>query len=167
MHVYVLYGQGGVITSYGMKLLAEDVARQNPRAVVETRNWEDYERVRDEINKQVGTTESFVVIGYSLGANALGAIAQGLKRDVALMVGYDPSVWSPSYPLTSRVKRAIHFKNLGFDFFGRADMLSEEDGPKIEVHGVYDAHLAICWDKSLHAITLEAVSEVAKNERRS
>jgi len=157
--IYVLYGQYGVTTSAGMYFLAQSLARYGE---VSVHQWDDRTIVRDA-KRHAG---KIVIVGFSLGANTMVAIANKLPH-VDLIVAYDPSRLSPlaheangefTQRVAPSVRRAICFYNPYAWYFGGARL----DGPQVETFAISDYHLAVAMDQRLHDITEEAVKQVVE-----
>jgi hypothetical protein len=107
---YVIYGQGGYLTSGGMAALAQKIAAAG--AVVTTHRWIDWQQVRNEINGQTGKV---AIVGYSLGANAATWIVSGvigmsgIKRRADLVILYDPTARSYVSPIGKNVGKALFY----------------------------------------------------------
>ncbi len=91
--VYVIMGQGGSLTSGGMRSLAARIA-QIPGMRVSVHKWKYPGVIVNDIKRLPGA-EQVILIGYSLGANATTWISNALpRREIALAVAYDPSIYS-------------------------------------------------------------------------
>ncbi len=147
VRTFVLMGQGGRVTSPGMVSLASRL----PNATVHS--WDD-----GDVIPGVNTWPSKVaIVGFSLGANALGHIGAHARREIDLGVAYDPSRLSPlvanGVQSAPQFKRLICFQNVGAWFFGGSGYL----GNNVETIKVNTFHLAIQFDESLHARTISAI----------
>jgi hypothetical protein len=152
MNVHVFYGQGGIVTSGGMWLLANRIRALSPRLNVTTHNW--YQPIK--IN---GPT---ILIGYSLGANAVtwNAVSWN-SAPVALAVCYDPSVLSIVTQPTKSITRLLLYHNNDIEPEGHAVFV----GPQVETTQISMFHLAVCYSEMLHQKTLAAVQKaIADNQ---
>ena len=154
MRVYVIYGQGGVVTSFGMYLLSQSIAKLYPKAIVTTHSWSDPEAIASDMSKQ---SAPIVLIGYSLGANCVTWAAGATAKQVALAVCYDPSVLSIVTQPKANIKRLLLYHNSDIEPEGHAIFI----GPQVERTEISMPHLAVCYSSTLHAKTLEAIKLVA------
>lgn len=154
--IYVIFGQGGAWTSYGMVRLASDLERI-PGAVVSTHVWEYPGVIVDDILRQPKGTP-IILIGYSLGAGMTTFIANKVpNRAIALAVAYDPSVWAPPMPAGSNIARLICFKNDSLsNVYGKAGIA----GKQVETVHINEGHMFVSYDHRLHEITTAAVHRV-------
>ncbi len=107
---FVLLGQGGRLTSAGMLSLGEPLSRYGQ---VTIHGWDESNYIIGNINS--GEHKNVAVIGYSLGANALGWIGSHTTRPIDLGIGYDPSRKSQLAKWTFNdgwVERCPNFKKL-------------------------------------------------------
>jgi dienelactone hydrolase len=154
--VFVFYGQGGIATSPGMLLLANRIKKLDRESVVTTHNWHDYGRAVAAIRK-LPPDVPVVLIGYSLGAGVTTYISNSVpKRRIDLIVAYDPSIWQTQQRAGPNVKRLLLYRNGGFDLWGHARI----PGAMVETTQVTMFHLAVQFNKRLHAKTLAAVRKV-------
>jgi dienelactone hydrolase len=149
--IYVMYGQGGVMTSPGMLQLAGRLRKLGH--AVTTHNWDDYNRIAADIRKLPATTPVGLV-GFSLGAGSTTRVALAVpKRRIALAVAYDPSVWDRFPPAGKNIQRLLLYRNGGPDLWGHARIT----GKQVETTEVYSFHLAVQFDERLHSKTIAAV----------
>jgi dienelactone hydrolase len=151
--IYVMYGQGGIVTSPGMLDLAGRLRKLGN--TVTTHNWDDYNRIAADIRKLPATTP-VVLVGFSLGAGSTTRVAMGVKRRIALAVAYDPSVWDRIPPAGKNIQRLLLYRNGGPDLWGHARII----GKQVETTEVYSFHLAVQFDERLHRKTIEAVRRI-------
>jgi hypothetical protein len=97
--------------------------------------------------------ERVILVGYSLGANATTWVSNGVRRPIALVVAYDPSVYSYVLPAPSNVHRLILFHNNGHSRLGHARI----PGKQVETIEINEGHLSVDYDQRLHAKTIEAI----------
>ncbi len=155
VRVYVIYGQGGALTSGGMVNFASRL-RQYKHLNVTTHTWNNPGLIVNSINKMAPDTP-IVIIGYSLGANDTTWITGNLpRRQIALVVAYDPSVYGYIYPRSPNIKRFLLYHNQGALGFGHAII----PGLGIERYDVHTSHLLVDYNSALHARTIEAVKKV-------
>lgn len=149
--IFVLMGQGGRLTSPGMVSLAGRLKQHGDTTL---HSWDDAD-VIPSINR---STLKIAVVGYSLGANAIGHIGSYAKRQIDLGVAYDPSRLSPlannGIEYAPNFKRVLCYQNVGAWFFGGAGYA----GKNVETVKVSTFHLAIQFDEMLHAKTIAAIA---------
>jgi hypothetical protein len=156
--IFVIYGQGGILTSFGMSLLAGRIAKAWPKSTVTTHTWKPSIVDIVPIIKDISMLEPIVLIGYSLGANAVDWVAAAVPtRPIALSVAYDPSVLSIVTQPGKNVKRLLLYHNIDIEPEGHAIYT----GPQVERTDVSMPHLAICYSETLHQKTLAAIGLVA------
>ena len=158
--VFVIYGQGGIWTSYGMSRLASRIRAAWPEAVVTTHSWDDPETTGklmfDWRNDNKGP---LILIGYSLGANHVTWAAEskyGRGARVDLAVCYDPSVLSIVTQPGPNVERLLLYHNTDIEPEGHAVLT----GPQVERTEISMPHLLICYSEMLHQMTLAAIAKV-------
>ncbi len=146
--VYVIYGQGGAVTSGGMRQLA-----------VSTHSWKYPGRIIADI-KRLPKSEPVILIGYSLGAHTTTYVAHYMpRREIALAVCYDPSIYSAiQFPAGPNIRRLILYHNNGHSRLGHARI----SGPQVETFEINEGHLAVDYDQRLHASTIGAIVHVLK-----
>ncbi len=151
--VYVIYGQGGAVTSGGMRQLASRLARIRG-LTVSTHSWKYPGRIIADINR-LPKGEPVILIGYSLGAHTTTYVAHYLpRREIALAVCYDPSVYSAvQFPAGPNIRRLILYHNNGRSRLGHARI----PGRQVETIEINEGHLAVDYDQRLHARTIAAV----------
>lgn len=149
--IFVLMGQGGRLTSPGIVSLS---SRLGQHGAMTLHSWDDA-GVIPAINQTKGTV---AVVGYSLGANAIGHIGAHSDRWIDLGVAYDPSRLSPlvnnGVQYAPQFKRVLCYQNVGAWFFGGAGYA----GRNVETTKVNTFHLAIQFDEMLHAKTIAAIT---------
>ncbi len=154
---YVIYGQGGAVTSMGMRSLASRLATI-PGLTVTTHKWKYPNVVVNDIRRQ-RATERIILIGYSLGANATTWISSAVRpRTIDLAVAYDPSVYSYLRSVGTNVRRFILYHNNGRSRFGHAYI----EGKQVETIEINEGHLSVDFDQRLHARTIEAVKRAMR-----
>jgi hypothetical protein len=167
MQIYMIYGQGGIIFSWGFNAFGKDLEKLGYKV-----SYWDAQRpdliVSDVLNHHIG--EKIVLLGYSLGANSTTWVAGGWQggvglshwdRQVDLLVAYDPTVNVYLTPVGENVKQAICYQQTSrwwptSLFFGRAVLT----GKNVEVYKVSEDHLAVQSDAQLHRFTLAAIKEL-------
>jgi len=152
---YVIYGQGGFITSIGMSNLASRIAHLYPISKVTTHAWKYPSNITNDIQKQ-STSTKIILIGYSLGANAVTWVSNSIGRTIDLAVCYDPSVLSLVNNPNTNVKRLLLYHNVDREPEGHAIMT----GPQVERTDISMWHLGVCFDEGLHQKTLAAIQQV-------
>ena len=154
--VYVIYGQGGALTSSGMTQLAARLSEIRG-LTVSSHDWFNGPNVIVNNIRQLPTDEPVILIGYSLGANATTWISNALpNREIALAIAYDPSIHSKVLPADGNVRRMLLYHNNSFSLWGHARIR----GPQVETTEINEGHLSVDSDQQLHARTLEAVLDV-------
>lgn len=154
--IYVIYGQGGIITSGGMAVLAGRIRGLWPQAVVSTHGWNNPGAIARDVLVQPASTQ-IVLVGYSLGANCTTWVSQAVgEREIALAVAYDPSVLSIVTNPGANVKRLLLYHNSDWEPEGHAVFA----GKQIETTQISMPHLAICYSEILHQKTLAAIGKV-------
>jgi dienelactone hydrolase len=148
--VYVMYGQGGIVTSPGMLDLAGRLRKLGN--TVSTHNWDDYNRIAADIRRLPATTP-VVLVGFSLGAGSTTRVASGVKRKIALAVAYDPSIWDRFPAAGKNIDRLLLYRNGGPDLWGHARIT----GKQVETTEVFSFHLAVQFDERLHRKTIAAI----------
>lgn len=155
--VFVIYGQGGILTSFGMSLLAGRIAKASPKAVVTTHGWKTSIVEIVPAIKALPADEPVILIGYSLGANAVDWISAALpRRWIELSVAYDPSVLSIVTQPGANVKRLLLYHNTDIEPEGHAVYV----GSQVETTRISMPHLAIDYSEALHQKTLAAIAKV-------
>ncbi len=154
--VYVIYGQGGTLTSMGMRSLAARLAKM-PGLTVTTHSWKYPNVIVNDI-RRMPHDEKVILIGYSLGANATTWISNAVRRSVALVVAYDPSIYSYVQSAGGNVRRLLLYHNNGYSRFGHARI----PGKQVETIEINEGHLQVDFDQRLHAITIAAVRKAMR-----
>ncbi len=156
--VYVIMGQGGSLTSGGMRSLAARIA-QIPGMRVSVHKWK-YPGVIINSIQRLPKDEPVILIGYSLGAHTVTYVAHYLpRREIALGICYDPSIYSAvQFPASANIQRLIVYHNNGRSRLGHARI----SGPQVETVEINEGHLAVDYDQRLHASTIGAIVHVLK-----
>ncbi len=155
--VYVIYGQGGALTSMGMKRLASRLA-QLPGLTVSSHDWKHPGVIVNSI-RRLPKGEPVILIGYSLGANATTWISNAIpRREIALAVAYDPSIYSKILPAGRNVRKLILYHNNGRSVLGHARI----PGPQVETFEINQGHLSVDFNRQLHANTIGAIYRVQR-----
>ena len=153
--IYVLYGQGGWITSIGMWQLAKRIAAAHPDSYVTTHSWKYPGTIIDDHRSlPKGVYSKTIVIGYSLGANSVTNIGQYMLMDLA--VCYDPSQFGQIIAPTSNIKKMLLYHNTGT--VGPGHLIFY--GPMVEQIDINTTHLDVCYNEGLHRRTLTAISNL-------
>jgi hypothetical protein len=156
MRVFIIYGQGGIITSYGMYLLANRIRMQWPSSIVTTHYWDDPTSIQETI-RPLSRSEKVVLIGYSLGANCVTWVSNGIfPVTIDLAVCYDPSVLSIVMQPKLNVKKLLLYHNTDIEPEGHAVFI----GNQVETTKISTFHLAICYSEILHQKTLAAIAQI-------
>jgi hypothetical protein len=155
LRAFVLYGQGGLLTSFGMVGLANQIAALGVN--VTRHNWDDTNNIIATV-KKLDPDEPLVLAGFSLGAGVLTWVSNALpKRRFDLLVAYDPSRWQQQHPPGPNVGRMLVYHNTQWDLWGNAKI----PGKQVETTEVSTFHLAVQFDSALHAKTIEAIKKVS------
>lgn len=154
VRVYVIYGQGGIVTSFGMYLLAQRITKAWPSAVVTTHSWDDPQAISADMKMRKNTP--IILIGYSLGANCVTWAADDFSGPVALAVCYDPSVLSIVEQPKANITRLLLYHNNDWEPEGHAVFT----GSQVETTQIAMPHLAICYSETLHQKTLAAIGSI-------
>lgn len=158
MRVYVIYGQGGYLTSMGMSTLAGRIAKQFPKSIVTKHGWNDPNLIINDIHLQ-NAKIPIAVIGYSLGANDVPIIGAGVhERKIALGVCYDPSQLGMIVQPKPNIERLLLYHNVGTTGPGHEIYT----GPQVERTDINSWHLAVCYNETLHLKTLAALTLLDK-----
>lgn len=154
--IYVIYGQGGWWTSIGMSRLASRIAKQWGSATVTTHYWNSaIQEIVPDIAKYNSSPR--ILIGYSLGANAVDWVAQRAPNSrIDLGVCYDPSVLSLVTQPGDNIKRLLLYHNSDWEPEGHAVLV----GKQVERTEVSMWHLSVCYSEELHQKTLGAIKRL-------
>jgi hypothetical protein len=161
--VYVIYGQGGALTSSGMTQLAARLSEIRG-LTVSSHDWFKGPNTIVNSIRQLPPDEPVILIGYSLGANATTWISNALpNREIALAIAYDPSIHSKVLPADGNVRRMLLYHNNSLSLWGHARI----PGPQVETIEINQGHLSVDSNQQLHARTLEAVLDVISEKKDS
>lgn len=154
----MMYGQGGIVTSYGMYLLAQRIQKQWPSATVTCHSWDNPSVIAAAACAwEHDHAESRIIfIGYSLGANCVTWAAATAGVPIDLAVCYDPSILSIVTNPTYNVKRLLLYHNNDIEPEGHAVFT----GHMVETTQISMFHLAICYSAMLHQKTMDAIKLV-------
>jgi hypothetical protein len=164
-HVYLLLGglQGkdGWVTSAGMYRLRSSLA-ELPDVTVTTYDWPSYTKVAADI-ALLPKEDIVVVIGYSGGgAKATWLANLPSKPQIDLMVLYDPSPPWGMQVIGPNVKRALCYCNVTPVFFGLGGGVLRGRDTQVETVKIYEQHMLVQVDQTLHQRTIEEVRKAAK-----
>jgi hypothetical protein len=164
-HVYLLLGglQGkdGWLTSAGMFQLRSSLA-ELPDVTVTTYDWPSYKKVAADI-ALLPKDDIVVVIGYSGGgAKATWLANLPSKPHIDLMVMYDPSPPWGMQVIGPNVKRALCYCNVTPAFFGLGGGVLRGRDTQVETVKIYEQHLLVQINQTLHQHTIEEVKKVSK-----
>lgn len=143
-NVHVIYGQGGVVTSYGMYQLSKRIAALSPRLNVTTHNWYEHLYLSDAPS---------ILVGYSLGANSVTWNAAN-GQPISLAVCYDPSVLGIAVAPKENIKRLLLYHNTSIEPLGHLRFM----GPQVETTETHTSHLLVCYNERLHLKTLNEIT---------
>ena len=162
VQVYMMYGQGGIVTSRGFLSLSRQIRRLDRNRIhIELMNWRWWANLPGKVNRD-GRSKEIIIIGFSLGANATTWVSnQLLWRRINLMVAYDPSIYAPTRPALLNVQRMLVYHNNGPSVFGHAYI----NGFNVETTEISMPHLQVENNQALHNQTLNAVSRVLNETR--
>ena len=154
--IYVIYGQGGVATSMGMRSLANRIQSAHPTSKVSTHNWDDYDAIMMDMMAQPKGVP-IILVGYSLGANDVPYIASRCpKIPISLGVCYDPSIYGIKVdPTPASIKRLLLYHNEGTTGYGHLII----EGPMVERIDVSTWHIFVDFKEVLHQKTLYAIGK--------
>jgi hypothetical protein len=159
--VYVIFGQGGTLTSSGMTRLTARLSEIRG-LTVSSHDWFKGPNIIVNSIRQLPKGEPVILIGYSLGANATTRISHALpNREIALAIAYDPSIHSEVFPADGNVRRMLLYHNNSRSLWGHARI----PGPQVETTEINEGHLSVDSDQQLHARTLEAVLDVISEKK--
>ena len=162
VQVYMMYGQGGLVTSRGFLSLSRQIRRlDRSRIHIELLNWRWWGNVPGKVARDPNPSTT-IIIGFSLGANATTWVSnQLLQKRISLMVAYDPSIYAPIRPALLNVSRMLVYHNNGPSVFGHAYI----PGFHVETTEISMPHLQVENNQGLHNLTLNAVSRVLSETR--
>ena len=152
VRVFIFLGQFGTIFSYGMYGLAKQIRDLGVETSIH--GWRDVQEVINEVGK-LHPDIPVALIGFSLGGNSCTQVAHFVHYPIELVVAYDPSELGTIWPLENNVKKAICYTSVNYVLpYGHGKLV----GPvPISTYPTTDNHLAVCYDQSLHDITLAAI----------
>ncbi len=151
MRAYVIFGQGGRITSLGMVALASRIAALGVN--VSTHSWAYPSDIANSI-VALPKSERVAIVGYSLGANATTWISNKVMRHIDLIVAYDPSMWAKVEAAGQNVARLLlYHNNAASNILGKAKI----PGPQVETTEISMAHVLVDFNEALHAKTLAGI----------
>lgn len=151
MRIYVLLGQYGYLFSGGMAAFANRLRQEFPEARVDVFYWDSWQQVVADMKHY---SPPIVIIGYSLGANAISWIARSTGQEVDLAVAYDASVNSETWnPIGEHFKKVLCYRNTLPDLFGQDEL----KGPTVELVDVQIPHLWIQSSETLHQRTISEI----------
>lgn len=154
IRIFVLLGQGGAATSYGMYSLARQLRALSGEIVCTVHAWNDHVAIIKEIRARTSPSK-IVLIGFSLGANSCTQIANNVAH-VSLLVAYDASVLQIAgiEPIGTHVDRTLCYRSTNSLMpFGHGQLY----GHAVETTLTSDMHVTVCYDAALHAQTVDAV----------
>jgi hypothetical protein len=166
-HIYLLLGglQGhdGWVTSAGMFGLRAQLETL-PDVTVTTYGWPSYKNVAADI-ALLPKDDLVIVIGYSGGgAKATWLANMPSKPQIDLMIMYDPSPPWGMMPIGPNVKQAICYCNMTPAFFGLGGgMLRGRDNTHVEIVKIYEQHLLVQVNQTLHQRTIDEVKKASKD----
>jgi hypothetical protein len=164
-HVYLLLGglQGkdGWVTSAGMYGLRASLA-DLPDVTVTTYDWPSYKKVAADIAR-LPPGDIVIVVGYSGGgAKATWLANMPSKPHIDLMIVYDPSPSWAMQVIGPNVKRALCYCNVTPAFFGLGGGVLRGRDTHVETINVYEQHLLVQINQTLHERTIKEVKTVSK-----
>ena len=158
-HVYLLLG--GLQGKDGMFQLRSSLA-ELPDVAVTTYDWPSYKKVAADI-ALLPKDDIVVVIGYSGGgAKATWLANLPSKPQIDLMVLYDPSPPWGMQVIGPNVKRALCYCNVTPVFFGLGGGVLRGRDTQVETVKIYEQHMLVQVDQTLHQRTIEEVKKASK-----
>lgn len=148
--VELLYGLGGTATSPGMVQLTQQIKPH----VKFIKAWDESDWESALANAKTWTVEKIVLIGYSMGANNITYIAQGLKH-VDLLLAIQPTLYAPAATIGSNVAKTIEFYNP--NVFETLGLGSRELTGNVERIVNSDSHPYADSDPAVHARILKEI----------
>lgn len=167
-HIFLLlgglHGHDGWVTSAGMFGLRGQLASL-PDVTVTTYGWPSYKQVAADIAR-LPKDDLVIVVGYSGGgAKATWLANMAPKPQIDLMIMYDPSPSWGMMPIGPNVRRAICYCNITPAFFGLGGgMLRGRDGTDVEIVKIYEQHMLVQVNQTLHARTIDEVRKAARDD---
>jgi hypothetical protein len=171
-HVFLLMGGlnggDGWVTSAGMYGLRSSL-KALPDVELTTYNWQSYKGAYDAI-ALLPKDDIVIVIGYSGGGHKATWLANGYsgvpgrywgRPRIDLMVVYDASPTWAMMPIHDNVKRAINYRSVTPMFFGLGGGALTGNA-EIETVDLYENHLLVQVNQTLHQRTIEEVKKVRK-----
>ena len=146
-----LHGHDGWVTSAGMFGLRRPGGAL-PDVTVTTYGWPSYKQVAADIAR-LPKDDIVIVLGYSGGgAKATWLANMPSKPHIDLMIMYEPSPSWGMMPIGPNVKRAICYCNVTPAFFGLGGgMLRGRDNTNVEIVKIYEQHMLVQVNQTLHA----------------
>jgi hypothetical protein len=171
-HVFLLMGglngADGWVTSAGMYQLRSSL-KALPDVELTTYNWQSYKEAYDAI-ALLPKDDIVIVIGYSGGGHKATWLANGYsgvpgrywgRPRIDLMVVYDASPTWAMMPIHDNVRRAINYRSVTPMFFGLGGGALTGNAA-IETVDLYENHLLVQVNQTLHQRTIEEVKQVRK-----
>jgi hypothetical protein len=165
--VYFIRGQGGATTSGGIDQMAAQVSTW-PGARAQIFDWQAWQSVVADINKHADEDRVRMACGYSLGANALTWVLEGVKTEYGSARGIErcslefcsfiDCTWLSTISMLTphTMRRGIHFKNVSLDVVGHGDIPCAP-GTNLEVIQTFGSHLMLDFDSDVQSRTLSAM----------
>jgi hypothetical protein len=175
-HVYLLLGginsTDGWMTSAGMFGLRSSLAAL-PDVEVNTYEWASFRKAAKDI-ASLPPDDIVIVIGYSGGGAKATWLANGYfggsypkdtlpRPQIDLMILYDASPTWSMMAIHDNVKRAICYRNVTPLFFGLGGGALVGKNTKIETVDIFEHHLLVQMDSTLHQRTIEEVKRVQRS----
>ncbi len=140
-----------------MDQLASRIAAKWPHAVVTEHSWGTGIVEIVPLIRKLSANTPVILIGYSLGANDVPMIANGVPtREIALAVCYDPSQAGVVQQPGPNIKRLLLYHNVSAEPIGHAVFT----GPMVERTELHTTHLAVDYLDALHEKTMAAIADV-------
>lgn len=144
----------GYFTSAGMYGLADQL-RKLPETSVTVWTWARW----IECMRAIKPDTKLVIIGFSGGGSRATWLADAYKKDIDLMVLYDPSPSWQMEPVYANVKHVVCYQN-------DTPLMLGLGGGKVEAHTnssvfhIAEQHLAVQYNQTLHKRTIDFVSHL-------
>lgn len=144
--------------SAGLDVLAKKLAAVTDVSVARMFGWTEWRTIVSAIQPRPAN-EGQVIIGHSMGANSAPSVAASFKRSVALVVGFDPTIWSYTPYVPVNVHKAICFHGTNWTNIVGHQLYEVVDPKKtkLEKYDTATLHQNIDDENFFHEIVVDAV----------